>query len=132
MVSGRSDRSRAEQGTAIVGTLFGFCIFMFLLLLAVQTLVHLYATSAVTSAAFDAAHRVATSPAGARSIPIAQADARQSLGSLGAAHTTFVWEEADANQVVLRVLARSPGFLPLPASYRRIDRTITVRTERFR
>ncbi|MGH9095500.1 MAG: hypothetical protein ACRDXE_10100 [Acidimicrobiales bacterium] len=128
----RATEQRHETGTAVVGTLVGFCIFMLRLLLAVQTLVHLYATSTLTSAAFDAAHRVASSPDAVAAIPSAQADAQRSLGSFGPAHTRFVWERVDGGVVVLRVLAQSPGFLPLPRSFRQIDRTVTVRTERFR
>jgi hypothetical protein len=128
VAAGRS----TERGTAVIGTLVGFCVFMVFLLLAVQTLVHLYATSTLTSAAFDAAHRVAASPDGAASIPMAQTDAQRSLGSFGTSHTRFAWVRADGAEVVLRVQAQSPGFLPLPASFRRIDRTVTVRVERFR
>jgi hypothetical protein len=40
--------------------------------------------------------------------------------------------EVDGNQVVLRVSVRSPGFLPFASSLLEIDRTATVRTERFR
>jgi hypothetical protein len=135
-----------ERGTAIVGTLVGFLIFMTLLLLGVQRLVHLYATSALTSAADDAATQVATaggapsavpgaevatgggSPSG---IPGAQAAARASLGRFGAEHTSFDWIEVDAHRVVLRVTAVSPELLPLSASMDRITRTVSWRTERF-
>jgi hypothetical protein len=46
---------RADAGTGMVGTLSGFGAFMGFLLLATQLLVHLYASSAVTAAAYDAA-----------------------------------------------------------------------------
>ncbi|MGH9077592.1 MAG: hypothetical protein ACRDY0_09120 [Acidimicrobiales bacterium] len=104
-----------------------------LLLLSVQTLVRLYATSVVTSAAFDAAQQVATSPGSATAtVAAAEASARRRLGGLGGAGTVFDWEEVDAQRVVLVVRAESPGFLPLPRSYRQIVRTVTVRRERFR
>ena len=115
----------------MVGTLFGFTFFLILLLLAVQTLVRLYAASVLTSAAFDAARAVATSTDVQAEVPVAQADAERSLGGL-ASHTTFTWREVDGQQVVLQVDAQSPGFLPLPSSLRDITRTVTVRTERFR
>ena len=47
---------------------------MLFLLLAVQTLVHLFATSAVTAAAYDAALAVATDPENeVQEIPVAEA-----------------------------------------------------------
>jgi hypothetical protein len=120
-----------ERGTAIVGTLVGFLIFMTLLLLGVQTLVHLYATSALTAAATDAAQEVATGGGSPSGIPGAQAAARASLGRFGAEHTSFDWIEVDAHRVVLRVTAVSPELLPLSASMDRITRTVSWRTERF-
>ena len=124
---------RGEAGTALVGTLVGFAIFLILLLFSAQVLVRLYATSALTAAAFDAARQVAQSPADQ---PAAVAEAQQravdQLGGFGRSHTRFDWLEVDQQQVVLQVTAESPGFLPLPASFRLIRRTVTVRTERFR
>ena len=123
----------AESGTGIVGTFVGATIFLIFLLFAVQVLVRLYATSVLTAVAFDAAQQVATSQGDVGSeIPVAEASARQHLGSFGAAHTTFAWEEVDARRVVLEVRAESPGFVPLPAADRQSDRTVTIRTERFR
>ncbi len=111
----------------------GFAIFMTLLLFAVQVLVRLYATSTITATAFDAAREVATAPGDPSvEVPNAQASATQRLGRFGASHTTFSWLEVDGQQVVLRVVATAPGFLPGMGSLRHIDRTITVRRERFR
>ncbi len=120
-----------EQGTAIVGTLVGFLIFMILLLVSVQVLVRLYATSVLTSAAFQAAHRVATAPVPAAEVPDAQASAIRQLGAFGARRTVFTWEEVDGQQVVLQVRAYPPGFVPIPG-LGSILRTIRVRTERVR
>jgi len=121
-----------EAGTAIVGTLVGFLIFMTLLLFSVQFLVRLYATSTLTAAANTAAEQVADSPDPAAAAPQAEAAAREQLGTFGATHTTFAWLEVDNQQVVLEVHGDSPSFLPLPAGWRSITRTVTVRTERFR
>jgi hypothetical protein len=121
-----------QQGTAIVGTLVGFSIFLTLLLFSAQFLVRLYATSTLTSAAARAAEQVAESPNPASAVPDAEAAARADLGPFGATRTRFVWKEADAQQVVLEVTGESPQFLPMPATWRTIDRTVTVRTERFR
>lgn len=110
----------------------GFLIFLTLLLLATQILVRLYATSALTSAATRAAEAVASSPVPGTGVESAEAQARAELGSFGASHTTFLWREVDPQQVVLEVQGRSPEFLPGLPGWSRIDRTVTVRTERFR
>lgn len=116
----------------MVGTLFGATIFLFLLLVSVQFLIRLYATSVVTSVAFDAANAVADAPGDQQvEAMLAGATARDRLGAMGR-QAVFVWQQVNAQQVVLEVRALSPGFAPLPISYRRIDRTVIVRTERFR
>lgn len=120
-----------ERGTAIVGTLVGFLIFMILLLLGVQTLLHLYATSAVTAAAEEAAQQVATAGGSPADVPAAQVAAEQSLGTLGS-KAAFDWVEVDGQQVTVRIEVQGPDLLPLPAWMARVDRTATVRTERFR
>jgi hypothetical protein len=121
-----------QAGTALVGTLVGFAIFLVLLLLAVQVVVRLYATSALTSAATRAAEAVASSPVPAAAVSGAETEARKELGSFGARHTSFLWKEVDGQQVVLEVQGRSPEFLPGLPGWSRIDRTVTVRAERFR
>jgi len=116
----------------VVGTLVGFLIFMLLLLFSVQVLVRLYAASALTASATTAAEAVADSTDPAATVPAAEASARSELGSFGTTRTRFDWREVDGQQVVLRVVGLSPSFLPVPASWLTIRRTITVRTERFR
>lgn len=121
-----------DAGTAVVGTLVGFLIFLLLLLFATQVIVRMYAASALTSAATRAADTVASSPVPQTGVAGAESEARAELGSFGARHTTFLWKEVDAQQVVLEVQGRSPEFLPGLPGWSRIDRTVTVRTERFR
>jgi hypothetical protein len=121
-----------DSGTALVGSLVGFAIFLVLLLFAAQVVVRLYATSALSDAATRAAEAVASSPDPADHEADAEAQARQRLGSFGAAHTSFTWKEVDAQQVVVEVEGHSPEFLPGLPGWSRIDRTVTVRTERFR
>ena len=125
-------RSSESAGIALIGTLVGFAIFLTLLLFSAQILVKLYATSTLSSAATHAAEDVAYSSTPLFAAPVAEADARARLGGFGAAHAVFTWLELDGNAVVLRVTGESPGFLPLPAGWNRISRTVTVRTERFR
>lgn len=121
-----------EAGTAIVGTLVGFVIFVLLLLFATQVVVRLYAESTLTAAARRAADTVASAAVPTAGVAAAEAEARRELGSFGAAHTSFVWREVDGQQVVLEVRGRSPEFLPGLPGWSRIDRTVIVRTERFR
>ena len=112
--------------------MFGFLIFMVLLLFAVQVVVRLYATSTLTAVAIRAAQSVAQSPLLAGDAANAEAIAKSSLGPFGSSHTTFVWKEIDNQLVVLEVQASSPEFLPGLPGWSRISRTVTVRTERFR
>jgi hypothetical protein len=124
-------RGAGDRGIAVVGTIVGFTIFLILLLFSAQVLIRLYATSALTSAATRAAETVAQSPDPAASVPSAESEARSQLGTFGATRTVFIWKEVDDQQVVLEVEGDTPGLLPLPAGWRTIDRTVTVRTERF-
>lgn len=129
---GRASAGPGERGTSTVGTFVGFLIFLTLLLFAAQVLVRMYATSSLTSAAARAAQDVAEAPNPVAEAAQAEATARRQLGSFGATRTRFSWLEVDGQQVVLQVHADSPGLLPLPAGWRSITRTVTVRTERFR
>ena len=121
-----------DAGIGVFGTLFGFLIFMVLLLFAVQVVVRLYATSTLSAVAIRAAQSVAQSPLLAGDVPNAEAAAKASLGSFGSSHTRFIWKQVDSHQVVLELQASSPEFLPGLPGWSRISRTVTVRTERFR
>jgi hypothetical protein len=112
--------------------LVGFVIFLVLLLFAAQVIVRLYATSAIGSAAWRAAETVADAPDQAAAVPRAETAARAELGAFGRDRARFVWREVDREQVVLEIEGSSPGLLPLPSGWRNIERTVTVRTERFR
>ncbi|HEX2042038.1 MAG TPA: hypothetical protein VHF24_05305 [Acidimicrobiales bacterium] len=131
-----SRSARDERGGGPLSAWFGFVVFLALLLLAVQVLYNLYATSVVTSVAFDAARRVAAAEGGPGAVgpAVAEAEARQALGRYGE-RVTFEWA-VDGDVVALRVRAENPSFL-LPAqagpvAFGDIDRTVRVRVERFR
>lgn len=115
----------------MVPTFSGVFAFLLLLTVAVQVVFDLYATSAVTAAAYDAARVVAGSDGSA---PAAEADARRALGTYGQ-RVRFEWT-VGPDAVVLRVRAENPGFVPRPL--RRplgadaVDRTVRVRVERLR
>lgn len=110
----------------------GFSVVMVCLLFALQVVIRLYATSVLSSAAVRAAETAAQSPSPAAAEATAEAQARAQLGTFGADHVHFSWVEADGNQVVVRVRADSPEFLPGIPGWSRINRTVTIRTERFR
>jgi hypothetical protein len=111
---------------------FGVAIFLGFLLFAVQVLVHLFATSAVTAAAFDVARAVAADDGIGR--VEAEANARDLLGAYGD-RVTFTWAETP-DEVVLTVTGPTPAPL-LEAvadlgAFDGIRREIRVRKEGFR
>jgi Flp pilus assembly protein TadG len=130
--------STAERGAGLVATLFGGLVFLLLLLFAVQVLVGLYVRSVVTAAAYDAALAVAGGgahgDAGGQeaNVAAAEATARSRLGGIGA-RMAFTWQEVSSDRVVVEVHVVAPEFLPLHlAPLAVVDRTVIVRTERFR
>jgi hypothetical protein len=120
-----------EAGTGAIGTLAGFGAFLGFLLLAVQLLVHLYATSVVTSAAYDAARLAsgtAVSPAAA------EAHGRSLLGGFNDRTPTFSVVDA-GDHVRVRVEASSPALLPATfgsiAGISSISREVVARKEQL-
>jgi hypothetical protein len=126
---------RSERGSGPISTWIGFLVFLGMLLFAVQALLNLYATSVVTSVAYDAARQVAGSDGGADAIAGAEDQARQLLGRFGQ-EVAFDWSATTGDDVVLRVQGTVPSVLlpprrgPLP--FGSIDRTVRLRVERFR
>jgi hypothetical protein len=133
---------RPDAGTGLIGTLAGFTVVLALTLFAVQVLLNLFTTSAVTDAAHDGARRVA----GARvdhgdpvAVATARADAdrhvRELLGAYGR-KVHLDWSASTADEVVLRVRADAPRVLipglAGPVGLDRVDRTVRVRVERPR
>lgn len=115
----------------------GVTVFLVLLLFAVQVLTNLYATSAVTAAAYDAARAVASFPDGAnRAAAAASAEerAREVLGRFGD-RVTFEWDVTGDRFVVLHVRAdnHTARFAGLPLdAVSTVDRTVRARVECFR
>jgi hypothetical protein len=108
--------------------------------LAVQVIFDLYARSAVSAAALDAASRVArfevaTLPEGqlVQAESAAEDRARHLLGRYGA-RATFGWTITPAD-VVLRVVVDNPSIIPpalaSPLGINTIDRTVRVHAERL-
>ncbi|MFA9432665.1 hypothetical protein [Egicoccus sp. AB-alg2] len=123
---------RGESGSSPVTAVFGVAIFLAFVLLATQTLLHLYASSVVSSAAFDVARRGAAEGGGG----CAEVDrrVRARLGDHGAGARVDCL--VDGEQLRVRVLADSPARLLAglrrDAGVRGIERTATVRIERVR
>jgi hypothetical protein len=125
-----------EAGTGVISSITGVFVFLVLLLFAVQVTYDLFATSAVSAAAYDAARVVAGADAQGRASATtdAEAQARRVLGRYGD-RVTFTWR-VDADWVELQVVAVNPGFLPVairrPLGADVVDRTIRIRVERLR
>ncbi len=138
----RRRRLHGDPGTGLIATFAAVIVFLAFLLFAVQLLVHLYATTSVTSAAFDGARMVAgsrtdhgdpTAVAAARGA--AEVRMRDELGSFGRT-VHFDWSGSDTQVVQVRLVGDAPGFL-WPglgdvAGARHIDRTVRVRVEAWR
>lgn len=121
-----------ERGSGLLGATLGIGIVMSLLLTAAHLLLHLYATSVVTAAGYDAAVEAAGRGG---DVAAAEATAMASLGAL-AERTGFDWSASTPDEVVLRLEATSPGLVP--ARFARtlgltaVEREFRVRVERFR
>lgn len=127
----RPDRP-GEEGSGPVSAIFGVAVFLGFLLFAVQVTTHLWATSAVTAAAFDAARLVA----GERSVTTTAAESHLQtvLGEYGQ-RVSADWSASTPDQVVLRVQGPTPAALVASvgrlAGIDRIDRTVRVHRERL-
>ena len=126
---------RSERGSGPVSTWIGFVVFLGLLLFAVQSLLNLYATSVLTSVAYDAAREVAGADGGMQAVAQAESRARGLMGRFGES-VVFDWSGTSDEDVVLRVRGTVPRvLLPVqqgPVAFGEIDRTVRVRVERFR
>jgi hypothetical protein len=131
-----ADNSARDRGAGLLSTSFGVLFFVGFLFFAVQLLFNLYATSVVTSAAYDAARVVATGseqPATQEQLDAAVDHARSLLGKYRD-RATFDWDLSDPDVVRLHVHAVSPRLLAPPldqlVGLDVIDRTVAVRVER--
>ncbi|HEX6597184.1 MAG TPA: hypothetical protein VF045_09625 [Acidimicrobiales bacterium] len=125
---------RSERGNGPISTWIGFVLFLGMLLFAMQALLNLYATSVVTSVAYDAARQVAGSDGGPYALAAAEEQARRLLGRFGD-RVTFDWGRSTADDVVLRVQGRVPSVLLRSGgvlAFGDIDRTVRLRVEQFR
>ncbi len=141
-MTGTADERRSQAwaddgGSSPITAVFGVAMFLFFLLFASQVLLHLYATSIVTSAALSTATRVAgegldCGPQGSTADQIA----RGRLGRFGQRADLRVDCSDDGQMTVVTIQAPSPARgLATPnygLSLETIERTARVRTEDFR
>jgi Flp pilus assembly protein TadG len=131
-------RRRGDRGAGLIGTIGGVVVFLALLTFAVQLLFNLYATSAVTAVAHDAARTAAAGAGdpGALEDTIADAEvaARAALGEYGG-RLKFTWD-VDARRVRLTIEAQHPRVALSNVSsvfgLNRVERTVEVRVEDVR
>ncbi len=143
-------RWQAEDGEGLLSTVFGVLMFLLMLLFAVQATTHLYATTVVTTAAYDAARLVSgqqalggavTGPGAACSPPspeeLQRADLHleQLLGGLWAEGAAD-WTGTTADRVTVTVAVRTParvvGGVGSIAGLDQIRRTVALDRECFR
>ncbi len=130
----------SERGSGLFGTLMGLTVFMLLLVAAVQVLFNLYATTVVTSAAFDAARLVAgydRADDRCRAAAEAESALRQRLDRyLERGTIDLAWACDDPESVRLAFDARHPTILPEPlqglGGLGRAQRVVEVRGEDLR
>lgn len=121
-----------ERGSGVLGTTLGVGVTLLLLLTAAHVLTHLYATSVVTAATYDAA----VLAAGAQGdVAGAERAARLAMGELGE-RAVLDWSGTSEDEVVVRVAVRRPGLVPVRYAdllgLRTIEREARVRVERVR
>ena len=131
----------SDRGAGLIGAVAGVTVFLALLTFAVQLLLNLYATSAVTAAAHDAARTVASASvdhgrpeAVAVAVAAGERRARSLLGRAGD-RVRFEWN-VDATRVEVRVEAQHPALAVGPVAdafgWNRVERVVTARVERPR
>jgi Flp pilus assembly protein TadG len=130
-----------DRGVGMVPTAAGFVVFILFLLLAVQVLYGLYATSVVRGTLSDAASRAANGVASEAELVRLADDAERSLGPMGARTTIelrLVDDDADGapDMVAGSAVADPPRFVPPPlggvAGLDDIAVSVRVRIERLR
>jgi hypothetical protein len=130
-----------DRGVGMLPTAAGFVVFLLFLLLAVQVLYGLYATSTVRGVLNDAASRAANGVATEAELARLADDAERSLGPMGDRTTILlrlVDDDADGvpDVVAGSAVADPPRFVPPPlgrmVGLGDIDVAVRVRIERVR
>ena len=121
-------RRRNEQGSGLLTSGIVATLILLLLLLASQTLLLLHRSTLADSVAFDAASRLATSPASPQTTDRMKERAQSMLGSLAVINVV-----STEDPVIVSVSLPTPGLLKFgPRSWKTIVRTAQIRREDFR
>lgn len=130
-----------ERGAGLIGTIGALAVFFVLLTFAVQLLFNLYATSAVTAAAYDAASMAAsgevdhTDPRAVdAALEGAEDHARELLGAYGD-RARFTWEvDPERVRLSVEVTHARVAISPVLGAFglNRVDRSVEVRVEQPR
>ena len=130
-----------DRGAGMVSSLAGLTVFLLFLLLAVQVLVGLYATSTVKATLHDAASRAATQGTDEVDLARLSDQAEASLGAMGDRtdiELRLVDDDGDGTGDVVAGEAVSvpPRFVPRSVGgmlgFEEIRASVRVRIERFR
>ena len=136
----RGGRRRGDAGVGVVSSAAGILVFLLFLLLAVQVLFGLYATSTLRATVHDAASRAAAGDGDADLDRLA-ADAEASLGRMGErTDVSLRLVDADGDGigdvVVGDAVAVPPRFVPPSVGgmvgFETIEASVRVRVERVR
>lgn len=126
-VRSRHARAEDDRGAGLISTTLGFLFFLIFLLFAAQTLVGLYATTAISAAGYDAARVVATTG------DAGQGQAR--FDALRGGYDASISFSRQGENIVATINGTNPTFLPesfAPAlPFVSVDRQITIRVEEF-
>ena len=119
-----------ERGTGVTSTAFGATVFMAFLLLATHTLLSLYASSVVSSTAWDAARKAAGSGDDIARVDQIRTTAQSRLQGFKNPSVTI---ETTTVDVSVHVQVDRPMFLPAAlarsSGLGRIDKTVNTRRE---
>lgn len=120
-----------ENGTGVVGTMFGALVFLSFVALAAHTMLGLYATSVVKTIAWDQARRVAADHG---QLSAADMDLQERLSGMSLLNRS--WDLDDPAIVRLTIAVERPSVLPASlaraTSITTIEQTVVVRKEQLR
>lgn len=133
MATGRQERHRHESGASPVSAMFSLAMFLAFVLVAAQVSLHLFASSVVGAAAFDASRYAAAEGRGcAGSSPTPEDVARRRLGPISGRSAVKIVCEERPSTVRVSVVMPSPGrprHGSVSAVPKLVERTVVMQRE---